>query len=498
MGARGRHFAAPHRGHRSWGQRLFLALTGVVTVALFAGAGVVVYAYGKFGQLVRFSFEEAPVEEAPPGEPVNYLIVGSDSRENVDPDDPSFADVLPGVVGGSRTDTIILARIDPEDVGIQLVSFPRDLYLPIPGNGQGRINEAYGYGRDVLFETIRENFGIAINHYVEIDFTGFQRLVGAIGGVPVYLDGEYRDQASGLENIGPGCVTLQGDQALAFARARNLERRDRAGSGSWETDPTGDLGRITRQQFFIRQAIGKALDLNPFTNPITLNNLVDVAFQSVSVDHATSNEDLVRLARRFQGFDPDTMVNYALPAEAYRTSGGASVLRLLDGAEPIFNIFRGLDPGEVIPAQVVVRVQNGTGADRQAANTADALSAIGFETVVDGDAELPAATTVSYAAGSEAAARLVARHLTSQATFVVDEDLDPNEVVLVTGPDFTTVVRQPWPAEQVPGPTTTTTTTAPPTSSSGGSSSTATTAPPRTTSTTAIGFVPEAPDGTRC
>jgi anionic cell wall polymer biosynthesis LytR-Cps2A-Psr (LCP) family protein len=118
MADRGRHFAEAHRGHRSWGQRLFLTLSGFMTVAVFAGAGVVIYAYGKFGQLVRFSPEEAPVEAAAPGEPENYLIVGSDSRENIDPDDPNFADVLPGVVTGERTDTIILARIDPEDVRI--------------------------------------------------------------------------------------------------------------------------------------------------------------------------------------------------------------------------------------------------------------------------------------------------------------------------------------------------------------------------------------------
>lgn len=493
MTDRGRHFTAPHTGHRSWGQRLFLAFTGLVTVAVLAGAGVVVYVYGKFGEIVRFSPEEAPVEAAPPGEPTNYLIVGSDSRENVDPDDPAFADVLPGIVDGTRTDTIMLARIDPEDTTIQMLSFPRDLWVPIPGYGEGRINAAYGHGRDVLFDTIRQNFGIAINHYVEIDFTGFQRLVAAIGGVPVYLDAQYRDDASGLGAVGPGCVTLEGGQALAFARARHLERRE-DGDGGWQTDPTGDLGRITRQQFFIRQAVAKVLSMNPFTNPLTMTNLLDVAFESVAVDHDTSDDDLLNLANQFRGFDPEAIQNFALPVDDFRTDGGAAVLRLGDGAEPILNIFRGLDPGEVLENQVTVHVQNGTGVERQAANTAEALSVVGFETVVDADPGSVTATTVHYAPGSEAAAQLVARHLTSRAAFEVDEGLGPNEVTLVTGPDFTTVVRQPWAVEAVPAPTTTTTTAPPP---SGGPSTTATTVPV-TTSTTVIGFLPQAPDGTTC
>jgi LCP family protein required for cell wall assembly len=496
MGDRGRHFAAPHRGHRSWGQRIFLGMTSIVTVAVFLGAGAVVYVYERFGEIVRFSEDETPVDVAPPGEPENFLIVGSDSRENVDPDDPAFADVLPGVVAGTRTDTIMVARIDPEETRIQMLSFPRDLWVPITGYGQGRINEAYGHGRDVLIDTIRDNFGITVNHYIEVDFTGFQRLVGAIGGVPVYLDAQYRDNASGLGAVGPGCVTLEGEQALAFARARHLERREDA-DDDWDTDPTGDLGRITRQQFLIREAIAKVVTLNPFTNPLTMTNLLDVAVESIGVDHAMSNDDIRDLVAQFEGFDPESIQNYALPTDDFRTPAGAAVLRLQDGAEPIFNIFRGLEAGEVLASQVTVDVQNGTGVERQAANTAEALAAVGFVTVVEADPEAVAATTVRYAPGSEAAAQLVARHLTSQAVFEVDEGLGLNEVTLVTGPDFTTVVRQPWAVEAVPAPTTTT--TAPPaTTPSTLSGSTTTTEPPATTTTTAIGFLPEAPDGTTC
>jgi LCP family protein required for cell wall assembly len=493
MADRGRHFAALKRGNRRWYQRMVLGLAVLITFGTFTGAGLVVWVYAKVGELVRFSEDEVNVQEAAPEEPANFLIVGSDSRENVSPDDPTFADDA-GSVGGQRSDTIMLARIDPEDTQIQIVSFPRDLWLPLASGQTQRINAAYGQGRQVLIDTIQQNFGITINHYIEIDFTGFRRLVDAIDGVPVYLDSSYRDERANLAApIGPGCVTLNGEQALGFSRARHLQKLDE--DGDWITDPTGDLGRITRQQFFIRKALEQVLSLNPFTNPLKFAELLDVAVDSVGVDNGLSNDDLRNLGSRFRGFDPETILNYALPVTNYRTNGGAAVLLLEDDeAEPIFNIFRGLDPGDVVPSQVTVRVRNGSGADRQGANTADALAAVGFDASVDGDAEPTTETTVYYSPGAEASAQLVARHLTSKAAFVEDPSLE-GEVLLVTGTDFTTVVRQPWSEEAVPAPTTTTTTS---TTVTGGTGRESTTTVPETTTTTAIGFLPEAPPGTEC
>ena len=462
------------------------------------------YVYAKVGELVRFSEQEVSVDEAEPFEPENFLIVGSDSRENVDPNDPDFADVLPGDVGGQRTDTIILARVDPDNARVQMVSFPRDLAIPIADTGRrARINSAYGRGRQVLIDTIAENFGIDINHYVEIDFTGFQRLVSAVDGVPIYLDTQYRDPHAGLAPIGPGCVTLDGPTALEFARSRQLQYRDE--DGDWQSDPTADLGRISRQQLFIRKALEQVLDLNPFTNPGTLVRLLDVAVDSVKVDSGLSTDDLRSLAERFRSFDPSGIENHSLTVAQERGPDDAAWLRLVDDAntQATLNTFRGLPPGAVTPGQVTVEVQNGTGVPRQAADTAEALEAVGFTAEVLGDAaEPPAATTVFYAPGSEESARLAARHLTSKAAFEVDEDLDAGVVRLVTGPDFTTVIRNPWPEDAVPAPTTTTTTTTPGsegTDTSGTTDTTPTTEASTTTSTTVIGVIPEEPpEGTEC
>jgi len=492
----GRHFSARQRPHRSWPQRLVLGFGVLSTVACLSAGGLVLYVYAKLGELVRFSEQEVSVEEAAPQAPQNFLIVGSDSRENVDPNDPDFTDVLPGEVGGNRTDTIILARIDPDNAQMQMVSFPRDLAVRISDTGErARINSAYGRGRQVLIDTISENFGIEINHYVEVDFTGFQRLVSAVGGVPIWLDAEYRDVHSGLAPIGPGCVTLDGPTALEFARSRYLQYRDE--DGDWQSDPTADLGRIGRQQLFIRKAVERVLSLNPFTNPTTLVGLLDVAVDSVKVDAGLSTDDLRSLAEQFRSFDPTTIQNHSLTVASERGPGGASWLGIVDDAntQATINVFRGLPPGAVSPAQVTVEVQNGTGVERQAADTADALAAVGFVTEVSGDAaEAPARTTVFFGPGSEESARLVARHLTSQAAFEPDPELDAGVVRLVTGPDFTTVIRTPWPEDAVLAPTTTTTTAAP-----GSSETTGTTEPPATTSTTVIGVIPdEPPPGTEC
>ena len=483
-----KHRAGP--AHRSWGQRALVALGVLMTVLSLAAGAFVVSVYVKLGELVRFTEDEVDVDDSPPGEPQNFLIVGSDSRDNVDPSDPNFADVLPNSeVGGTRSDTIIVARVDPASTQVDMVSFPRDLFVEIAGGRSDRINTAYGEGRQVLIDTIRQDFGIDIHHYVEVDFTGFQRLVSALDGVPVYLDTVYRDRRSGLGEIGPGCAVLDGETALAFARARHLEFRD--GDGDWQLDGTGDLGRITRQQLFIRKALERALALD-VGDLLTLNRLLDVAVDSVAVDAGLSNDDLRDLASRFRNFDPETIRNHALPTEPFRTNAGAAVLRLLeDEAEPILNVFRGLSAGAVSPDRVLVEIHNGTGVERQATLAAEALAAVGFDTAVDRDAATPpAATTIAYGAGSEEAARLLARHLTSRAVFEYDPSLEPLRLRLVTGPDFTTVVRQPWPEDAVALPTTST-------SVPGGASTTTTTAP--TTTTTVIGVIPdEPPPGVVC
>ncbi|HEX4901281.1 MAG TPA: LCP family protein [Acidimicrobiales bacterium] len=484
----GKHLAAHRR--RTWGQRALLALGSLLTLGLLAAASGATYLNVRFGQLTRF---EVAIDQVEVGEPRNYLLVGSDTRSGLDPDDPDdagFFDDEGTVTEGTvqRTDTIMVLRVDPQAEDAYLLSLPRDLWVPIADTGENnRINVAFARGRDVLVDTIRQNFDIPIHHYVEVDLKGFRSLVSAIGGVPVYFSEPVRDDYSGLHVDDPGCINLDGQQALAFVRARHLEYQD-PDSGRWRTDPSGDLGRMTRQQEFIRKAITKAVSKG-LTNPATLNDLVGVGVDHVGLDPSLDAGDIVALGRRFASFDAESLQTFSLPAEPFRTAAGASVLDLDEReAERIFNIFRGRDPADVSPELIEVTVLNGIGEPGLATDIASAFERVGFAVGTPGDTDEPAeATTVWYAPGDEAAAKLVARHISGPVVFGMDEDLAMGEVYVVAGPDFTTVHEQPSPViPEIP-----TTTTTPGEDGSTTSSS--------TTSTTVVGYLPtEAPAGAAC
>jgi polyisoprenyl-teichoic acid--peptidoglycan teichoic acid transferase len=485
----GKHLVAS--GRRSLGQRALIAAGALLTFVLLLSAAGASYLNVRFGQISRF---DIAIDQAEAGQPRNYLLVGSDTRDGLDPDDPEDAQFFDDEgtftegIGVQRTDTIMVLRVDPEAGEAYLLSLPRDLWVPIADTGErNRINVAYSRGREVLVDTIRENFGIPIHHYVEVDLVGFRGLVEAVGGVPVYFSEAVRDDYSGLRVDSPGCVNLDGQQALGFARSRFLEIQD-PDTGRWRTDPSGDLGRITRQQEFIRRAISKAVSKG-LTNPVTLNELVGVGVEFVGLDPTLSASDIVSLGRRFASFDAESLQTFSVPAEPFRTAGGASVLELDEReSERIFNVFRGLEPGELTPGLVEVTVLNGIGEQGLAGDVTAALDQIGFTTGTPGDTVEPeTSTTIHHAPGDEAAAVLLARHVSGPVEFGLDEDLSAGEVVLVAGADFTTLHEQPSPTvPELPSTTG---------STDGGDevdvSST-------TTTTEAVGYVPEPPPGSAC
>ena len=179
---------------------------------------------------------------------------------------------------------------------------------------------AYGRGRQVLVDTIRNDFGVDVNNYIEVDFRGFKGLVNAhrrrarCTSTPPMRDGN-----TGLDISQPGCVTLDGDQALAFARSRHLQFKD--GEGRWEDDPTGDLGRITRQQVFVRTALHKALSLGLLTNPKTFLDLLNVATDT----RDDRPDDRPRRPQRSCGcgsksWTPSQIETYSLPVTDHMTT----------------------------------------------------------------------------------------------------------------------------------------------------------------------------------
>ena len=475
------------RRRRTWPQRIVIA-TGVSVVFVCAlGATGLAYGAWKYDQVDHYS--DVELVGAASGAPENYLIVGSDSRDAVDPNDPNAAVFLNGDHAGARSDSMMVARIDPSSKHVDLLSVPRDLWVTIPGGDPDmhhRINEAFAGGRQQLIDTVAATLDISINHYVEVDFHGFQELVSAIDGVPTYFDTAWRDENSGLNIRGEGCVTLDGAQALAYARARHLQYLDPE-TGEWESDPTGDLGRMNRQQLLLTDAVDEAVSLD-LANPAHLNRLINVGIDNVGVDAGFTFSDMVALAKAFADTGGDHISRHSLPVEDYRTDGGASVLNLLpDDARPVLNLFRGLPPDAISEGEVTVRVLNGSGTDGQAQAVADALVASGFTVSGTASNDVPVdRTQVRYAPGSEPAADLVERHLTSGADLVEVDTLEDGEVVLITGADFTTVTQDARP----PAPTTTTT---------GPDSSGDTTTTSTSTTSTTIGHTPGvSADGIDC
>jgi hypothetical protein len=298
-----------------------------------------------------------------------------------------------------------------------------------------------------------------------------------------------RDTHTGLDIPAAGCVNLDADQALAFARSRYLEFKD--SRGRWQGDGTSDLGRITRQQFFVRKALAKAFSIG-ITDLGTFTRLLNVAKDSVTIDQTIDRGDLYNLVNRFKELQPSDIESYSLPVTNHTTNGGASVL-LMDQAasQPTLDVFRGKDPAQLTEGQVFVQVFNGSGVPGQARDLRSALTAVGFPVGAAGNASATAQTVIQYPPGSAAAADLLARHLTSAAVLLEDPTLTANHLAIVTGQDFTTVMQTPRPA------VTTTTTTAPPADS--GTTPADSVPESTTTSTTVVGIVPgAAPLGTAC
>ena len=467
------------RLRRSWPQRLLITFNVVLIVACLSGAGGLAYLYQRFGDLERFDFGTGVLEKPPedPGEPQNFLLVGSDDRANLD-DPEAFGTAEQ--TGDAKSDTIMLVRVDPEHETAAMLSFPRDLWVEIAGTGRhDRINTAFSIGDREgarrLIDTIKLNFNIPVHHYAEVDFEGFRRVVDAVGGIKVYLPNPVRDydpevgrNQSGLDIDQTGCIELDGQQALSYVRSRHFQEYV---DGRWRADPTGDLGRTQRQQDFVRRALHKALS-NDLLNPVRLNRLVDVAIDTVVVDRGLGVDDIVDLGERFRDLSPERLQQYTLNqfVENVRTPAGAAVLELEDGPEvqDIFDVFRG-EPADsdrpVVASDVTLQVLNGSGQPGQARSTTDSLSTAGFQTQPPGDSSNTATTTILYASGQEAKADLVARYLVAENPVLREtSSLSAADVVLVTGRDFRGIRDEPRPADQSSVSTTTsssTTTTEP-------------------------------------
>jgi polyisoprenyl-teichoic acid--peptidoglycan teichoic acid transferase len=409
----------------------------LMVVATTAGYGYVHY---RFGQIR--SVKVQGLRRAASGKPLNILVVGSDSRAGLDDEGGRRY----GAVGGQRNDVTLVVRVEPARRRVSLLSIPRDLVVAVAGSGaQNRVNAAFAGGPGQLVQTIEQNFGIPINHYVLIDFDGFRAIVDALGGIDVRFPYPARDAKSGLDVTEAGCRHLDGGHALALARSRYFAYLK---DGAWHSDPWADLGRIRRQQAFL-QALAEAALAKGLTSPVRANAFIGSLVHEVTKDSALKARDVIRLAASFRSFKPSRLSTYTFPVTVPAAHPlGEVLLPKQPDADRTVDRFLGRKPpaapgggAGTAPGDATLTVLNGLGTDGLAAATAAKLRRAGYRIATVGNAQGGglARSQVRYPPGRLADAQALARTLVGGARLAEDPGLDGGALTLVLGPGFSGV-----------------------------------------------------------
>jgi LCP family protein required for cell wall assembly len=430
----------------------------VVALALLLVGSGYGYLRWRFSQVHKQHFNANILRPDQGGRPTNLLLVGSDTRSDIPlADRRAFCERsdCSDQSGPSHTDTIMILHVDPKERKAAILSIPRDLSVPIAGTGKvDRINTAFGSGPggpERLIQTIKQNLGIAVNHYAEVDFVGFKRIVDAIGGVTIPFPSPARDAVSRLDVKASGCVKLDGTQALAYARSRYYEYFE---AGRWREDPRSDLGRVERQQLFIQRMMQKAIS-SGLTNPLRLNRLVGIGIDYVTIDSAFSSTDVYRMARRFRSLRPETVDLMTLPTApigsvAAGTYRGQAIVTPL--AQPMIDRINGVaankqqtpSPAPVLPSTIRLRVLNGTGRNGLAGQVQTALQDQHFVVVDKGDADNfnYAQTVVRYVPAELPKAQTLRHYMAGPTKVLPDANLKGVDAVIIVGADWAGVLAQ--------------------------------------------------------
>ncbi len=464
------------RWSRTWRQRLLLGVNIVLTMAFLVSGLGIGYAANRLSAIDRVDVNSSlaappstrPLSAAdititgppdsttttteapkPPGPDQNFLIVGSDNAQNIAAGDPILTD-RDEELDNHLADTIMVLRVRPAEGTASLLSIPRDLEVTIAGSSRrAKINSAFNLPDRQervarLLDTISENLDITVQHYVEVDLAAFRRLVDAVGGVQVCFPGPARDPATGLDVATPGWVELDGTAALAYVRSRKLQMQRL--DGRWvNASPRADLDRIDRQQQFVRDAVDQALS-GVVSSPATLIEVLDIAADTVVTSNSFSVvSDGKDLADWFSGFGSeqlDTMALAVFDLPPTPEHGNESRLGMLPQAQDQLDIFRGIDPDDVVPKRVELSV---VGPDRSTAvAVGDALEALGFDVGTrSSGSTAEAGPQLRYGPGGHQAANLVAAFIDVPVTFVADETLWGNQVVLDLGSEPVVVLDEP-------------------------------------------------------
>jgi LCP family protein required for cell wall assembly len=342
----------------------------------------------------------------------NILLIGSTTRCGLSQQNPAFGLCSQGV-NGVNSDVVMILHLDPDHHRASILSIPRDTFVPnARHDGTNKIDAALGdtEGPSQLIAAITDDFGIPIQHYVELNFDSFQGVVDALGGVNMYFPMPVYDLESSLYIPSSGCVALNGFEALAVVRARHLQYQPASDSGlsryDWPYDPQSDLSRIRRDHEFLR-VLASAVGHRGLGNFVTDLQIINSLAGNLVVDQGFSATDMANLVLEFHGVDPSSVPQYTLPVVEdssgyyYRGSGyGDVVFPVQPQDQQVVAQFLGTagsagsarqllpDPGSF-----TVAVENGSGIYDQGSQTSDALQSLGYRVTSVTDTEVGASTT---------------------------------------------------------------------------------------------------------
>ena len=282
---------------------------GVVVLASVSWLGLG-HVSGKIARISVFSeLEDRPEKTS---KALNYLLVGSDTREGLTKAELKALRVgSTATAAGGRSDTMLLVHISKDRDKAYLVSFPRDSLVTIPEHlstdgkkqipaRQNKLNAAFAFGgAPLLIETIEGETNLKIDHYIEINFAGFAGIVNALGGIEVCTKVDIDDPKSHLV-LSAGTHTLDGIEALKYVRTRDFDGR-------------GDIGRMQRQQQFMSSVLKKATSTGVLLNPIKIVNFMNATISTVKMDESLSKEDLLNLAKQMRGLSSGSVRTLTVP-----------------------------------------------------------------------------------------------------------------------------------------------------------------------------------------
>lgn len=315
------------RRKRHWG-RILLAVVMVFIVAVVAGGLWMDSSLRRIPALA--DYPERPAE----GKGTTWLLVGSDSRQNLTPEQQEEL-ATGGDIGNGRTDTILLVHVPAigSSTPTTMVSLPRDSYVSIPGYGEDKINAAFSFGgAPLLAQTVEQATGIRLDHYAEIGFDGFAVMVDAVGGVTMCPTEPISDPLAGID-LPAGCQKLDGRNALGYVRTR--------------ATPRADLDRMINQRNFMSALLHRAAGPAVLLNPLRWYPMAHAATGALAVDQGAHIWDLTRLAWALRGNITTTTV----PIGEFTGSDSGSVV--VWNSDAAGQLFGALSSDSPVPQDVL-------------------------------------------------------------------------------------------------------------------------------------------------